>query len=52
MDNTVGKLPPTAQLKAMESWRAAVLRGMLTVAAVAAPLIVIVSVAFRSVAYP
>jgi signal transduction histidine kinase len=36
----------------MESWRAAVLRGMLTVAAVAAPLIVIVSVAFRSVAYP
>ena len=52
MEKTVGRLPPTAQLKALESWRAAVLRGMLTVGAIAAPLIIVVAVAFRSVPYP
>lgn len=48
----VGKLPPTAQLRTLESWRAAVLRGMLTVAAVVAPAIVVVGIALRSVPYP
>lgn len=48
----VGRLPPTAQLRTLESWRAAVLRGMLTVAALVAPAIVVVGVALRSVPYP
>jgi signal transduction histidine kinase len=52
MESSVGRLPPTAQLKALESWRAAVLRGMLTVGAIAAPLIIVVSIAFRAVSYP
>ncbi|HVY41221.1 MAG TPA: sensor histidine kinase [Polyangia bacterium] len=52
MESSVGRLPPTAQLRALESWRAAVLRGMLTVGAIAAPLIIVVSLALRTVPYP
>ena len=52
MDKTVGRLPPTAQLKALECWRDDVLRGMLAVGSVAAPLIIVVAIAFRSVSYP
>lgn len=52
MVERVGKLPPTAQLKTLESWRATVLRGMLTVAAVAAPMVVIVAIGLRAIPYP
>ncbi len=51
MPDLVGTLPPAAQLNTLESWRGAVLRGMLRVAAVAAPLVVLVALTFRSVSY-
>jgi signal transduction histidine kinase len=39
---------PAARLSALETWRGNVLRGLLTVGAIAAPLIVIISIVFRS----
>jgi signal transduction histidine kinase len=48
MDDEAGKLSPAARLSALESWRENVLRGMLTVAAIVSPLIVVVSVVLRS----
>jgi signal transduction histidine kinase len=45
------RLPPTVQLKTMESWRETVLRGMLTVSAVAFPALLVISIALRSVVY-
>jgi len=45
-------LPPTTQLKTMESWRAAVLRGILSVAAIATPALTVGAVALRSAPYP
>ena len=42
------ELSPAARLSALESWRENVLRGMLTVAAIVSPLIVIVSMVLQS----
>ena len=47
-----GRVPPAAQLKTIESWRAAVLRGVLSVAAIAAPGLTVTAVALRSAPYP
>jgi signal transduction histidine kinase len=44
--------PPTTQLRTMESWRAAVLRGILSVAAVAGPLLTLAAVTLRSAPFP
>lgn len=47
-DETGDNLSPAARLSALESWRANVLRGMLTVAAIVSPLIVVVSTVLGS----
>ncbi|MES1208296.1 MAG: histidine kinase, partial [Pseudomonadota bacterium] len=52
MEKTGRRPPPSVQLITLECWRDAVLRGMLTVGAIAAPLIIVVAIAFRSVSYP
>jgi signal transduction histidine kinase len=48
MEGHRGKLSPVARLSALESWRENVLRGMLTVAAIVSPVIVLSSIALRS----
>ncbi len=42
---TVGEVSPAARLSALQSWRENVLRGMLTVAAIVAPVVVAISLA-------
>jgi len=44
-DDKDGKLSPAERLNTLASWRARVLRGMLTVAAIVAPMIVLTSLA-------
>jgi signal transduction histidine kinase len=51
MQDEARNLQPAAQLDALESWRGNVLRGMLTVAAAAAPVIVVIATALRSAPY-
>jgi signal transduction histidine kinase len=46
------RLLPVTRLETMESWRAAVLRGILSVAAIAAPVLTVAAVALRSASYP
>jgi len=48
MEGSPPKLSPAARLRALESWRENVLRGMLTVAAAVSPLIVFASIALRA----
>ncbi|HXU61992.1 MAG TPA: sensor histidine kinase [Polyangia bacterium] len=47
-----GRLPPVTRLETMESWRAGVLRGILSVAAIAAPVLAVAALALRSASYP
>ena len=47
-DQQTGKPSPAERLSALESWRADVLRGMLTVAAIVAPVLVTISVVLGS----
>jgi signal transduction histidine kinase len=51
MDETGGKAPPTVQLRALESWRGRALDGVLTVAAIVAPVVVAVTLSVRSSPY-
>jgi signal transduction histidine kinase len=46
--NVASPLSPAARLNALQSWRENVLRGLLTVGAMTAPLVVLISVLFRS----
>ncbi|HXU03257.1 MAG TPA: sensor histidine kinase [Polyangia bacterium] len=48
MEDGSRKLSPAARLTALESWREKVLRGMLTVGAIVAPPIVVISLVLRS----
>jgi len=47
-EENAGGLSPVARLAALESWRERVLRGMLTVAAIVSPLIVLISIGLGS----
>jgi signal transduction histidine kinase len=48
MEGNTAAVPPAVRLSALESWRENVLRGMLTVAAIVAPAIVVISLVLRS----
>ena len=47
-DETSSEVSPTTRLNALESWRGNVLRGLLSVAAIVSPIIVLISLALGS----